>query len=74
MRDYHINIFYSEENGGCIADIPDLEACSTFGKTPDEALCEVEIAKEAWLKAAKAEHKRIPAPRYLPAIYQLAMA
>jgi hypothetical protein len=27
MRDYHINIFYSEEDGGYIADIPELEAC-----------------------------------------------
>ena len=26
MSDYHINIFYSEEDGGYIADIPDLEA------------------------------------------------
>ncbi len=25
MSDYHINIFYSEEDGGYIADIPDLE-------------------------------------------------
>jgi hypothetical protein len=30
MRDYHINIFYSEEDGGYIADIPDLRNCSTF--------------------------------------------
>jgi predicted RNase H-like HicB family nuclease len=74
MQDYHINIFYSQEDGGYIADIPDLEACSAFGETPDEALREVEIAKEVWLKAAKAEHKRVPAPRYRPAIYQLAMA
>jgi len=74
MRDYHINIFYSEEDGGYIADIPDLAACSAFGETPDAALHEVEIAKEAWLKAAKAEHKRIPTPRYRPAIYQLAPA
>jgi len=74
MRDYHINIFYSEDNGGYIADIPDLEACSAFGDTPDEALREVETAKGAWLKAAKAKHKPIPAPRYRPAIYQLAMA
>ena len=74
MKDYHINIFYSEEDGGYIADIPDLEACSAFGETPDGALREVEIAKNVWLKAAKAEHKPIPAPRYRPAIYQLAMA
>ena len=74
MKDYHINIFYSEDDGGYIADIPDLEACSAFGDTPDEALRQVEIAKAAWLKAAKTKHKRVPAPRYRPAIYQLAMA
>ena len=74
MRDYHINIFYSDEDGGYIADIPDLDACSAFGETPDEALREVEIAKGAWLKTAKAKHKPIPAPRYRPVIYQLAMA
>jgi len=72
MKDYHINIFYSEEDGGYIADIPDLESCSAFGKTPDEALHEVEIAKEAWLKVAEAESKPIPPPRYRPAIYQAA--
>jgi predicted RNase H-like HicB family nuclease len=27
MKDYHINIFYSEEDGGYIADIPDLRYC-----------------------------------------------
>ena len=49
MKDYHINIFYSEEDGGYIADIPDLEHCSAFGETPEEALSQVEIAKEAWI-------------------------
>ncbi len=33
MKAYHINIFYSEEDGGYIADIPDLKYCSTFGET-----------------------------------------
>ena len=54
MKDYHINIFYSEEDAGYIADIPDLEACSAFGETPAEALRQVELAKQAWLEAAKA--------------------
>ena len=58
MRDYHINIFYSEDDGGYIADIPDLEACSAFGETPDEALREVQQAKKLWLEAARAEGKR----------------
>lgn len=70
MRDHHINIFWSGEDAGYIADIPDLEACSAFGRTPEEALQEVEAAKIAWLQAAKAEGKPIPEPRYKPVIYQ----
>lgn len=72
MKDYHINIFYSQEDGRYIADIPDLAACSAFGHTPAEALAQVEIAKQAWLEAARAAGKAIPRPRYRPAIYQLA--
>jgi len=70
MTDYHINIFYSKEDAGYIADIPDLTHCSAFGKNAGEALREVEKAKALWLKAAKAHGKRIPKPRYRPAIYQ----
>lgn len=71
MNDYHINIFYSEEDGGYIADIPDLEACSAFGETPEQALAEVETAKKAWIESAKIEGKPIPTPRYKPVIYQI---
>jgi predicted RNase H-like HicB family nuclease len=70
MSDYHINIFYSDEDGGYIADIPDLDSCSAFGTSPDAALSEVEIAKSAWLEAARTSGKPIPEPRYRPAIYQ----
>jgi hypothetical protein len=41
MRDYFINIFYSEEDGGYIADIPDLEFCSAFGDSPEATLAEL---------------------------------
>lgn len=74
MRDYHINIFYSEDDEGYIADVPDLEACSAFGETPDEALREVQQAKTLWLEAARAEGKRIPRQEYRPVIYQVASA
>ena len=72
MKDYHINIFYSDEDGGYIADIPDLESCSAFGSTPEEALAEVERAKHAWLEAAREAGKPIPPARYRPDIYQVA--
>jgi len=72
MKDYHINLFYSDEDGGYIADIPDLRHCSAFGATPEEALQEVLVAKKAWIEAAQAAGKPIPAPRYHPVIYQVA--
>ena len=71
MKDYHINVFYSEEDEGYIADIPDLKFCSAFGSTPEEAVREVMIAKSAWLEAALADGKAIPQPRYRPMIYQV---
>lgn len=70
MKDYHINIFWSDEDGGYIADVPDLKACSAFGATPTEALAELERAKAAWLEAARAEGKPIPVPHYRPEIYR----
>ncbi|HJU05504.1 MAG TPA: type II toxin-antitoxin system HicB family antitoxin [Nitrospiraceae bacterium] len=72
MKDYHINIFYSEEDGGYIADIPDLDSCSAFGDTPEQALAEVELAKQAWIEAARLAGRTIPEPRYRPVIYQIA--
>jgi predicted RNase H-like HicB family nuclease len=70
VTDYHINIFYSEEDGGYIADIPDLEHCSAFGETPEEALAEVARARAAWLRAAQETGRPVPEPRYRPVIYQ----
>jgi predicted RNase H-like HicB family nuclease len=69
VSDYHINVFFSEDDGGYIADIPDLESCSAFGDTPEQAVAEVLRAKEAWLAVAVEAGQGIPKPRYRPAIY-----
>jgi predicted RNase H-like HicB family nuclease len=72
MTDYHINVFYSEEDAGYIADIPDLKSCAAFGETPEEALWEVLLAKAAWLKSTRTRRKTIPPPRCRSAIYAAA--
>jgi predicted RNase H-like HicB family nuclease len=64
MKDYHINIFYSDEDQGYIADIPDLKYCSAFGTTPDKALKEVQRARKAWIAVAKKAGKPVPKPTY----------
>ncbi len=71
MKDYHINIFYSEEDEAYVADLPDLAHCSALGATAEEALHEVAKAKAAWLESARAEGRAVPPPRYRPAVYEL---
>lgn len=66
---YHINLFWSDEDGCWIADVPDLTHCSAHGDTPFEALREVQVAIEAWLETQAAEDRPPPEPRYRPAIY-----
>jgi len=64
MKDYHINIFWSDEDGCYVADIPDLRFCSAFGQTPEEALAEVKVAKEAFLESLKDAGEPVPEPHY----------
>jgi predicted RNase H-like HicB family nuclease len=71
MKDYHINVFYSDEDGGYIADIPDLEPCSAFGETVEAAVAEVLKVKALWLEVAREKGMPIPEPSYRPAIYQI---
>ena len=67
MPTYHINLFFSEDDGGWIADVPDLRYCSAFAETPEKAVAEVQKAIEAWLEAARAERRPIPEATYRPA-------
>ena len=62
MYKYAIEIFYSEEDKGYIAVVPELPGCSAFGETEEEALEEVKIAMELWLDTAKKEGKVVPQP------------
>ena len=71
-KDYHINIFWSEEDGCYVADIPDLAFCSALGETAAEALAQLAVAREAWLETARDTGRPIPEPTYRPLIYQLA--
>jgi predicted RNase H-like HicB family nuclease len=70
VKDYHINVFWSDEDASYVADIPDLVSCSAVGATPQEAVEAVTIAKAAWLEAAAETASRFRRPRYRSAIYQ----
>lgn len=66
---YHINLFWSDEDGLWIADVPDLRGCTTHGRTRAGALTNAAEAIEGWLETAREARFEIPEPRYRPAIY-----
>jgi predicted RNase H-like HicB family nuclease len=59
---YAIEIFYSEEDEGYIAIVPELPGCSAFGETEERALREVKIAMQLWLETARGMGRVIPVP------------
>ncbi|MGO9171101.1 MAG: type II toxin-antitoxin system HicB family antitoxin [Rhodomicrobium sp.] len=59
---YPIQVFWSEEDAGFIAAVPDLPGCSAWGATQVEAVREVEDAIAAWIEAMKAAGNPIPQP------------
>jgi len=61
--DYTYRIFWSEEDEAYIAEVEELEGCSAFGDTPEQALKEVQTAMQLWLEVAREKGDSIPQPR-----------
>jgi predicted RNase H-like HicB family nuclease len=60
---YEIIIFWSEEDGAYIADVPELSGCMADGSTYHEALQNAEIVIDEWIETAKNIGRTIPSPR-----------
>ncbi len=60
---YEIDIFWSEEDEGYVADVLDLEYCSSWVETYEEALREVRVAMELHLEVLGKAGRPIPKPR-----------
>ena len=60
---YEIIIFWSEEDGAYVADVPELSGCMADGSTYHEALQNAEIVIDEWIETAKNIGRTIPSPR-----------
>lgn len=65
MPNYSVNIQWSDEDEGYIAVIPELPGVSAFGETPEEAVKEIELAKNAMLKVYEEDGCKLPEPETL---------
>jgi len=62
MDKYSMSVKWSDEDGGFIATVPELEGLSAFGKTQGEALAELEVAADAYLESWRASGRPLPSP------------
>jgi predicted RNase H-like HicB family nuclease len=62
IHHYPLDIFWSDEDGGFIAEVPDLPGCCAFGKTPEEAAREAQDAIASAVEAMRKARRPIPIP------------
>lgn len=63
-RDYPIKLraLSAEDGGGWLAEIPDLPGCMSDGETKEEALHNLDDAKETWIRTAVKRGLGVPSP------------
>jgi predicted RNase H-like HicB family nuclease len=59
---YLVEVFWSEEDEGYIAIVPDLPGCSAWGATAEDAVHGIEDAERAWLEAREKSGEPLPHP------------
>lgn len=60
---YEIIIFWSEEDGAFVAEVPELAGCMADGMTYHEALSNAEMIIQEWIETAMEIGRPIPQPR-----------
>lgn len=62
VLEYQVNISFDSRDNIYVAQVPELEGCSTHGPTPEEALRMAREAIELWIETAREEGLEIPLP------------
>ncbi len=65
MAEYSIFIKYDPVDEIYVASVPELPGCMAHGNTKEQALREIETAKELWIETALEDGQPIPEPDLL---------
>ncbi len=60
---YETIIYWSGEDEAFIAEMPELPGCAADGKTPQEALANIQVVAQEWLETARDLGRPVPEPR-----------
>ena len=63
MIRYEIVIWWSNEDGCFIAEVPELPGCTGDGKTYQEALSNTEVIIREWIETAGELNRPVPEPK-----------
>lgn len=63
MFKYEMIIYWSEEDGLFVAEVPELPGCTADGATQEEAIRNVETVISEWIETAKSLGREIPVPK-----------
>lgn len=62
MFKYEIILFWSDEDGVFIAEVPELPLCMAHGTSQEDALKNVNEAIQLWIETAQEFDKPVPEP------------
>lgn len=60
---YEIILYWSEEDGAYIAEVPELAGCMADGANAKEALHNVEQIAQEWIETAQELGRDVPEPK-----------
>jgi len=63
MDRYEIIIYWSDEDGVYVAEVPELPGCSAHGESYESALSNAKDAIALWIETAKEFDDPIPDPK-----------
>lgn len=69
MHKYEMIIYWSDEDGVFIVDVPELPGCMAHGDTHEQALQAANDAVELWVETAREEGRVIPESKGRRLIY-----
>jgi predicted RNase H-like HicB family nuclease len=60
---YEVIIYWSDEDGAFLAEVPELAGCMADGETYAEALANVETVIQEWIQTAEHHGRPVPTPK-----------
>lgn len=60
---YELIIYWSEEDGSFVVEVPELPGCAADGETYIEALQNVQTVMQEWIETAQELGRPIPQPK-----------